>query len=310
MNKKSGKIRLLAGLMTVACLFVASNVFALSTVLSADGGNWSANATWSLGTTPTSADKVFVRDNYSVTVNSDVGTITQAYIGDTGKSGTVNMTSGNLVSTSATEVGRRVSGATGSLLISGGKFSSGATGGTAILVGADLSSAALTTGLLEISGTGEFFGRAIIGSTGFGSSGDKLRIVGSDAIVGTTSTEGTASFEIRESGSVEWVFGATGASTVNVQEVFTFASGSAGIIVDGSAYTGGENTFTLLSAGVIGGTAPTIQLNGFAEGTTYEWNSTTDTFKVFTAVPEPATIGMLGLGALAMMGIRRFARRA
>ena len=296
---------MLAELVTITCLFAASHVFALSTILDVDGGNWSADSTWSLGTTPTSVDKAYIRDNYSVTINSDVGTITQAYIGDTGESGTVNMTSGNLVSTSATEVGRRASGATGSLNISGGTFSSGAAGETAILVGSDTSSSLLTTGLLEVSGTGTFFGRAIIGSTGFGSSGDIFRIVGSDATVGTTSTVGSNSFEVRESGSVEWVFDAAGISTVNAQEVFTFAAGSAGIVVDGSAYTGGANTFTLLNAGIISSIAPAINLVGFAEGTTYEWNSTSDTFKVTTAVPEPATMGMLGLGALAIMAVRR-----
>ncbi len=288
MLKKSGKSRRLTGWVIIACLFSASHVFALSVVLGADDSVWSDSGSWQGGVVPGAADTAFIRNSYDVTVNSDVGSVTRFYVGDTSQAGTVNITSGSLVSSAASEVGRRKAGAYGELNISGGTFSSGAAGETALLVGSEISAAALTTGLLEISGTGTFFGRAIIGSTGFGSAGDIFRIVGSDATVGTTSTAGSNSIEVRESGSVEWVFDAAGISTVTVPEVFTFAAGSAGIIVDGSAYTGGANTFTLLNAGVISSTAPAISLVGFTDGATYSWDSGNDVFKV-TVGGAPST---------------------
>ncbi len=291
MKKTTNQRRIRVRLMLAALFCAAGSVFADTRIFSVPmgtAGDWNVNANWTGGLVPVAADLAYIRDGRTAIVTNDVGTIKQMFIGgllgSSDNSGAVNIQSGKLISLLYSDVGRRAqtAGAVGTLRISGGTFQSGDSAGSEVVsIGGDLSA----TGLLEVSGTGTFVGRAIIGSNDTGDSNDVFRIIGSNVTVGNTSTAGQNSLEFRESGSLEFVFDAAGIATASFQEVVTFATGSPGIVVDGSAYTGGAATFTLLEAGTISATAPPITLVGFASGTTYSWNSTTDEFSV--TVPEP-----------------------
>lgn len=308
------------------CLFLVNSASAAQYILGVDGSNWTNPAVWTTpgnGTLPGIADTAYIRGDRTVTIDSDVGSIFNFYIGDSasfGQTGTVNITGGKLVSvngstTVRSAVGRPLNGAMGYLNLSGGTLQMGAASGTNVLhIGVDTATTNHTTGIFSISGTGNFNGRLLVGSAISGDSGDKVRILGSSATIGTTSTSGNA-LEVRASGILEFIFDATGISTMDygasqVGGTASFATGSQ-ILIDGAAYTGGSNTFTLIRAGVLSAaTTPTIVLTNFAEGTTYSYNTTLDTLTVTTAaIPEPATIGMVGLGAIALMIFRRQMRK-
>ncbi len=290
MNWKTKNFIALAGV--IALLIPAQSAWALSAVLSKDNATWSDSTVWSTDVVPGGGDSAFIRQGYTVTVDSDVGSVIKMYIGDLatyGSSGTVNIVDGGkLVSSGASQIGRQKNTAYGELNLSGGLFQSGDSAGSqALWIGVDTASVD-STGIFTISG-GTFVGRMILGSAVAGDSGDKLRIIGSTATIGNTSTTGQFSLEVRASGTIEWVFDKDGGSGMDFREVATFPLGSS-ITVDGSAYTGPAQTFTLLRAATISSVAPSITLTGFAAGATYKWDSVND---VFTVSVEDASVKSL-----------------
>ncbi len=276
-------------------LLMAGNASAANAILNTDGSAWS-NSVWT-GITgyPGSSDIAYIRNGYEVTVNSDVGSVTRFHIGDAAVSGTINIVAdGSLTSTTASDtlrsdLGRGTKdGSAGYMNISGGTLKMGNTGGNVLNIGLDAASAH-STGILTIS-AGAFNGRLLVGSSEAGDSGDQVTITGASAIIGTASTIGNA-LEVRASGTLEFKFDAVGISTMDYGTsgsggVATFAAGSQ-IVIDGSAYTGGAAAFNLITAGTLGAENATVSLINFAEGTTYDWNNTTDVLSVHV-VPNPA----------------------
>lgn len=279
-------------------LTLMQGVFAALVVLDTNNSNWSNPAAWSGDILPGASDTAIIRNQDTVTINSDVDPVFNFYIGDTAvyqQTGTVNVVSGKLISlsggTARSAVGRPVVGAVGLLNLSGGTLQMGAVpGGTNVLnIGVNPHASTNCTGIFTISG-GTFDGRLLVGSAMTGDAGDKVRIVGSSAAIGTTSTLGNA-LEVRASGSLEFVFDAAGISTMNYGTsgnggIATFAAGSS-ILVDGAAYTGGAKTFTLITAGTLGSAnIPAVTLTNFPDGTTYSYNTGSDTLTV--TVPAAA----------------------
>ncbi len=265
-------------------------VFAALVVLDTDNSNWSNPAAWSGDILPGASDTAIIRNQDTVTIDSDVDPVLNFYIGDTAtyqQTGTVNIVSGKLVSlsggTARSAVGRPASGSVGFLNLSGGTLQMGAvSGGTNVLnIGVDTAGVS-STGIFTISG-GTFDGRLLVGSAISGDAGDKVRVVGSSATIGTTSTLGNA-LEVRASGRMEFIFDATGISTMNYGTsgnggTVSFAAGSS-ILVDGAAYTGGSAVFNLITAGLLGTKNATVTLTNFPVGTMYDWNTAYDTLSI------------------------------
>ncbi len=88
--------------------------------------------------------------------------------------------------------------------------------------------------------------------------------------------------------------------------------GATDLVVDGSAYTGGSADFLLINSG---SAFETTSISGFdVAAYTAEMVLNDDNFHALrvtavTAVPEPGTIGLLGLGGTLLFFIRRFTRR-
>lgn len=292
MSEKTMKCWMKVSLVAVICMFMANSVSALT--MSTDPhfpdttANWTDSSIWFdpvttnlTGVVPTAGDKAYIRSGYTINSSGNVPDLLLLVLGnDTTTYGTPS----------------------GTLNITAGTFTVGAGGGS---VAAQIGLGATAQGVVRVSGTGKWVGRVLMGSTTAGDANDRFIIEGSNVTVGNTSTVGSNSFEAR-SGTLEWIFDAAGASTATWQEVVTFGANSQGIIIDGSAYRGVDQPFTVLQAGTLSSTTPPISLIGFGPGASYEWSSATDTLIInAVAIPEPATLGMLGFGALAILIARR-----
>ncbi len=276
-----GSKKVWMGLSVALLVAVASNTWALSVVATAEGGNWADAATWKGGTPPSSEDTAFVRGGSLLTIDSDVKDVGLLYLGDSGAIGTLNIVEGGeLILNNSSFVGRQKSGSDGVLNLSGGSLQMGEDGGLTLMIGID-TAADSVTGCFTISG-GEFIGRILLGSSIPEDAGqDILRIIGSEAEIGTQSTVGQYSLEVRESGTIEYIFDEDGVSGMVFPEIATFRPGSK-IIVDGAAYQGGRKSFKLLKAAVISPKAPEITMINFAEGATFKWDASKDEFTVTT----------------------------
>lgn len=308
--------------LVIACAAVLAamagqTAFGLSCVFNKDYSDWSIATNWANGVVPGVADEAYIRQGRTAVISSDVGVISNFFIGDNATTygtgtGIVTIAAGGklVVSSDGAQLGRQAAGAVGILNLNGGTLQIGdSTGSGRMYVGLDTTAGKNPAGFFNING-GTFNGRLLVGSTGqTGSTADKVTINGSTATIKSTSTAGYA-LEVRQTGTLNFIFDATGISTMDygasgVGGSTTFGTGSQ-IIIDGSAYTGGSNTFTLIKAGTLGAKNCTVVLTNFANaGATYSWDQTADTFTVTTAVPEPATIGMLGLGTIAILFFRR-----
>lgn len=286
--KRWMKKLLLAGI----CLLLAGNASALNAILNTDGSTWS-NSVWTgVSTYPGSADTAFIRGSRTVTVDSDVGSVRAFYIGDAvsydGGTGAVNIVSGGSLTSLTTSTTARsalgrynTDGAVGHMNISGGTLNMGNAGETILYVGVDTPSANVT-GNLTISG-GTFNGRLLVGSNESGDFGDNVIVDGASATIGTASTVGNA-LEVRASAKLTFKFDATGISTMHYGTsgsggIVSFATGSQ-IVVDGAAYTGGDATFNLITAGQLGTENCLISLINLPAGTTYSWDQTADILSV------------------------------
>ncbi len=84
---------------------------------------------------------------------------------------------------------------------------------------------------------------------------------------------------------INFDFSSTGVSTMNFGGAATIDP-AATINVDGSAYSGGSATFTLISATAFDQT-PVINLTGFALAATHNWDLATGEFTVTVGTPNP-----------------------
>lgn len=277
MKRNKIKYCIVAVLISVVTL---NSAWALSIVALAEGGNWADKGTWKQNDLPESADTAFIRGGAMLTIDSRVNDIAVLYLGDSGAAGTLDiLDGGKLVLNKSSFVGRQKSGADGYLNLKGGLLQVGDDNGSlSLMIGVD-TAADSVTGCFTISG-GEFVGRLLVGSAiPEDAGGDILRIVGSKAQIGNNSPVGQFSLEVRESGTVEYIFDAEGISGMEFKEIATFRP-TAKILVDGAAYTGGSETFTLLKAATISPKAPQITLKNFPEGTTHKWDASKDEFTV------------------------------
>lgn len=229
--------------------------------------------------------------------------------------GNISVTGGSLaVTTSGYDLylGGRVDGGvtTGSLILSSGTVRIGdASGNGRLMLGSSNGATQTIHSSATISG-GVYTGRFLIGTGAGNGTGDGvLTIQGSAATIGSTSTD--RGLELRSSGRIIFQLDATGISTLDYQNANVSFSNGGDLWIDGTSYTGGNQTFTLIrAASFTNGDLSYIDesITGFSESlyTTNLFFDIDNTLKLtVTAVPEPATLALLGLGfALVLLKVR------
>jgi hypothetical protein len=285
-------------LMTVAAFDMASaaNYFTVENA----AGNWNDTAIWAGGNLPQASDSAYVRSNATVTVNSyttpGLALVGAGWINQTG---TLTVGTGGVLNTTTLQAGREpTSGhSTGLITLNGG----GEIKATGVQVGSGLRA----TGIMTINGGTFSASTVVLGhNTELDDTGDKFVINGSSAIIGTSSH-----FTIN-AGTLEFNFDAAGISTLSVAGNMQYGSGSnaKAIVIDGTAYTGGQNVFTLITAGnLIAFNEITLKGFGPEYEATYNYDTTAKALTV-SVIPEPVTLGLLGSGMLVLMAVRRMMR--
>lgn len=194
-------------------------------------------------------------------------------------------------------------------LISGMNISQGVNGD-----GANITQNAGST--VNIGSSLSMSGNATTGGTSFYTmkAGSTLDINGNmgvgSAFAATFAVEGSGStigvggtVTAFENSTFKFTLDETGVSSIDATGVMTIVSG-ASLKIDAASYTGGEADITLFS------------YDSLSDATTFDLTVTgldvddyTLTYGadslVLSVIPEPATIGMLGLGAVALIGFRR-----
>lgn len=205
----------------------------------------------------------------------------------TGSFGTMTQSGGTFVclgtGQSASYIGQS---GTGTLNLSGGNFKhfgsdglilgSGATGiGTVNQTGGSL-----TVNNLHVGASGKGSYSIANGSlTGGGSLDVGLGALGGTFTVGLDAGINFGSgFSLGPTGTNKFIFGAAGVSPMLFGGAGTISS-SGLIKVDGSAYSGGPASFTLIDAASFDN-KPVIQLTGFALGASYTWDASNGNFKI------------------------------
>lgn len=255
--------------------------------------NWTNTAIWFGGVVPVATDPVNIRNGSVITVNSyDPCSYITLGEGLT-STGTVNVVSGgNLAVTSYIQLGRTsVSNARGWLNISGGTVSA-----SNIDIGKTISTVKPSSGYLTISG-GTLSASLNVGSATANDTADIVTVIGSSATISGVN------LDLYQTATLNFIFDAAGISKMAYSGTFSNYTGST-IIIDGSAYTGGANTFDLITAGTLTAQNSTVILTNFANTATLNWGTEPGIVSV-SIIPEPATIGMLGLGTLAIILFRR-----
>ena len=252
-------------------------------------GGWSDGVNWAKGLLPRSIDSSYIHTG-TATIDSDVGSVTTLHMGYTGLTGTLDIVGGaNLtVTTGNGRIGRSgYVNSAGVINMTGGTLTYGASQNERLIIGLDSSVANSEQGSFTISG-GTFAGGILLGSTVAGGSRDLLRIEGDAATIGSANAVTGNGLEVRSTGDMEFIFDETGISTLSyANEQARFYDGST-ILVDGSAYTGSSDTFTLINATSFYNTvAPTIVLTNFADEISYDydWDTVNGDLTVTVDVP-------------------------
>jgi hypothetical protein len=224
----------------------------------------------------------------SITVGSSVALSGQTFIGQSG-TGTFNYSGGTFKSTSFS-IGQNT-GASGTVNQTGGTIDLlfGPAGAGSMTIGS------LGTGVYSISnGTLQAVDLTVMVSsnlTGIGT----LNIAGSSTVNCTgllaLGSNGVINIAFRTNGVAQMNFTGTGTNTFDI---------GSQINVDGSAYTGGPGSFTLIHGVLFDGT-PTITLTNFALGATNVWDTNSGNFTVTVGAVAPPVLAY-GLGGLTWPG--------
>ena len=304
-------------------LFLALSLSALVTtgvqaasVVSGGSGNWAnsgTNTPWgSPYTPPTSADTAFIRNNATVTVNTNVGSILGLTVGEStagtppvAGSGTLQIDTGGSLTVSGTVALMRRSNqntAVGVINLNGGTFSHT---GTMWIGGPGVSATANSSGTLNISGASTLTStnHIVVGSASAAVSTGLVNVIGSNAnITGT-------SFSLNAAGTLKFTLDSTGISDMVYSGAVSFVTGST-LTIDGTAFGGAAGNYTLIDGATLTGFDDlNITYTGFNPGYTPIVNFDSGTQSLVlnvTGVPEPSTYAMVGAGLAAVLfGLRR-----
>jgi hypothetical protein len=139
--------------------------------------------------------------------------------------------------------------------------------------------------------------------------GGQNRFTGEFKVIGDAASISIGRFSVSPDFVFEFTPGGTNLSTIVASYI---ALGSGSITVDGSNYGGGANDIILFDSSNITVTTAVYNVTGLGvEGVDWTLTQDRDTDLVtLSIIPEPAAIGLLGLGALVTLLISRYTRRS
>jgi hypothetical protein len=253
-------------------------------------------ANWSNNSVPGEADNIWMQaGGTGITTISDAQRVNSLHVRD-GHTFNIEMgTADTLVSDFAFRIGEdsTIGGSTVSMT------SGTVTVGSVFSMSSDATASECQTSSFTISG-GSLTADTLTVGTGAAAT---FAIDGSDATVSFT-----GAMLAGANSTFEFTLGAAGIDAIDSTGVLTVISG-ANLVVDGAAYTGGNGTsVTLFDAASMTGTFAYSVVGMGVEGTDWTITQGTNGDVVLNVIPEPATIGMLGLGALITLLIRRMQR--
>jgi hypothetical protein len=133
---------------------------------------------------------------------------------------------------------------------------------------------------------------------------------GSDSSITLAKNVAAAQLDIRANATVRFLFDSQGISTIGFDEKTLELYDGASIVVDGSLFSGDAGLYTLLDCGAFAATGTNrfsnVSISGFDayEGAELQYNDLDGTVSL-NVIPEPATLGMLGVSAGLLLLIRR-----
>lgn len=298
--------------LSAGVMFVPQEADAANRIANASG-NWNASGIWTGGADmpgQTQNDGVFIRGGRVITVNSNVIDfspnpffgISSIVLGETGANGTLAIESGAVLTTEGNlEVVRagNFDNTTGTVNMSGGTLT---VGGSLLFGGGSTNDNAVAN--FNISGGTLSTGATVVGWTAV----DKT--VGNYNVTGNAATVSGTTLTINEFGSLGFTLNSSGISTLNYSGAATFATNST-LSINGAAYTGGSNVFTLVNAASLIGSLDAINdsITGFDAAlytATLEFDSVNgDVLLNVAAIPEPRAYLLIGIGALLVVMFRR-----
>ena len=128
-----------------------------------------------------------------------------------------------------------------------------------------------------------------------------------DGTSGSASYTGTGTgLAVSSGGTLSFIMGATGVSDVNLNSgALSLASGST-LTVNGAAYTGNGGVIPLVAFGSSTGNFSNIVLTGFSSRFNESVVPAANALNLdVTVVPEPATLGLVALGGLGLLLLKR-----
>jgi len=280
-------------------IILSNAVFCMSYILSAqflsaattwNGGtssNFGTAGNWSSGSPGNSEQQATINNGNTVVLSSDY-TSSSTYTLTVGGNSTLN------ASADFTATGLTVQD-TGVVNLTDGAFTLPKTSTNNNGAGLNINSG----GTLNISGGSHIFNeRSIMNGT--------FRVTGSNASISMNQIGGG-------NGTFDFVFDAVGVSGVYGNLSFPWLSiGATSVTVDGSSYTGGAASFTLINGNEHGNTpdASNFTISGLGdEGVGWTLDITNNLggsglgndIVILNVIPEPSTTILLGLGGLALI---------
>ena len=303
----SGRIRAAASVSAVVIAGLATtDADGASIVYNSNNTNWNVGSSWAGGIVPGPADAAFVRNNHTSIVNTAVSNIATLNLGEPGGNGTVSLQpGGSLTVTGDAQIMRRgtFAGALGTVNLTGGSFTVGGT----MFVGNGSTNTGNGVGSVSASGSSSVTGAITLGSSTQALGTGNLTLTGSSLSIGDGGV--SKPFVANDFSTILFNLGAAGPSTLNYAASAVTLNAGSELVVDGSNYTGPfEATYTLINGASLAGTAATVNesVTGFTPGYTAEivFDSANGDV-LLTVTPEPASLGLLGLAAVALAGRRR-----
>ena len=163
----------------------------------------------------------------------------------------------------------------------------------------------MTTGLLR--STGNDGGNLTVQGTGsLTTAATQINTNSNFTIIGSAASFSATSLSVSDTGTLNFTFDSLGITSIASSGGLTIDAG-ADLTIDGSFYTGGASTFDLIEVGsfTVGNEFDELVtgFTGFNTDLVYDGIGGVDL--VLTAIPEPSSTALLGLGLGALVLRRR-----